>query len=35
MSNCEDCIYRKSCVDGANFKNAKKCTSFKKEEIRK
>lgn len=29
MSRCEKCIHKKTCIDGANFKNAQKCKRFK------
>mgnify|MGYP006983603196 FL=1 len=31
MSRCEKCIHKKVCIDGANFKIAKKCKRFKEQ----
>ena len=29
MSKCENCLHKKDCIDGANFKNAENCERFK------
>lgn len=31
MSRCDTCIHKESCIDGANFENAQKCTRYTKE----
>lgn len=29
MPKCENCLHKKDCIDGANFKNAESCKKFK------
>lgn len=28
MSNCNNCYYKRGCIDGANYKNAESCKHY-------
>lgn len=31
ISKCDNCIHKKTCIDGANFENAQKCEKYAQE----